>query len=319
MKRILKYVLYALVFVIALAATFASFVYLRGIPKYEVKQVTFKVESTPERIVKGQKMVAMLCAGCHLNRKTYSLSGKHMTDGPPEFGAIHSANITQDPVYGIGKWTDDQIAYLFRTGLKPNGQYLPPYMPKLVHTSDEDIKSIIAFLRSNHEMVKAQAIPSQKTEATFLTKFLCLVDNSWKPFEYPVKEILAPDTNNLALHGEYLVNTYECFSCHSNNFATNNFLEPKKSKGYMAGGNLVYNLEGKEMLTKNITPDKETGIGNWTEEAFVTAMKTGKLPNGKSYQYPMLPYALLSDHDIKAIYAYIQTVPALNHKIPDNN
>jgi len=318
MKTVLKFVGYFVLIALVLAGSFAAFVAWRGIPKYEVQPVTFKVEATPERIAKGQKMVSMLCSGCHLDRKTFSLSGKQMTDAPPYFGVIHSANITNHPDYGIGRWTDAQLVYLFRTGVKPNGQYIPPYMPKLIHTSDEDLKAIIAFLRSDHDMVKPKAVASKPSEVAFFTKFLCLVDPSWKPFPYPAKEVAAPDTNNLVVFGEYLVNTYECFSCHSNNFATNNFLEPRLSKGYMGGGNLVYDLQGRKMLTKNITPDKETGIGRWTEAQFAEAMRTGKLPNGNSFKYPMLPYALLSEHEMKAIYAFIQTIPPIQNKVPDN-
>lgn len=64
-------------------------------------------------------------------------------------GKIYSQNITQDSTYGIGNWTDAELLYLLRTGIKKDGQYIPPYMAKLTVTSDQDINAIISFLRSD--------------------------------------------------------------------------------------------------------------------------------------------------------------------------
>jgi mono/diheme cytochrome c family protein len=70
----------------------------------------------------------------------------------------------------------------------------------------------------------------------------------------------------------------------------------------------------------NLTPDMETGLGAWTEEAFVGAMKTGK---HMSVGRPILPpmpwptYRNMSDADLKAIYAYLKTVPAVQNPVPE--
>jgi len=85
----------------------------------------------------------------------------------------------------------------------------------------------------------------------------------------PDHKIEMPDTNNLVALGKYLVFNLECYSCHSADYKTNNLLEPEKSVGYMAGGNKPLNLEGKVVLTSNITPDNETGIRAWSEEKFL--------------------------------------------------
>lgn len=65
--------------------------------------------------------------------------------------------------------------------------------------------------------------------------------------------------------GEYLAYNLECFSCHSADFKTNDYLNPPNSDGYFSGGSQMLNLEGQVMLTSNLTPDKETGIGSWTK------------------------------------------------------
>jgi mono/diheme cytochrome c family protein len=74
-------------------------------------------------------------------------------------------------------------------------------------------------------------------------------------------------------------------------------------------------------FTANLTPDKETGLGNWTEEMFVTALRTGKhggVANGRPILPPM-PWnwvAALNDADLKAIYAYLKSVPPIKNMVP---
>src|SRR5207237_7421791 len=67
----------------------------------------------------------------------------------------------------------------------------------------------------------------------------------------------------------------------------------------------------------NITPDKETGIGNWTEAQIVTALRDGKRPDGTLIRPPMpIPvYRQLSDGDAAAIAAYLRSVKPVRHKV----
>ena len=69
----------------------------------------------------------------------------------------------------------------------------------------------------------------------------------------------------------------------------------------------------------NITPDKQTGIGNWTEEMFIQSMRNGKhMGNGRQLLPPMPWFNIkdLSDSDLKTIYAYLQSVPPVNNLVP---
>ena len=108
----------------------------------------------------------------------------------------------------------------------------------------------------------------------------------------------------------------ECFSCHSADFKTNDYLNPEKSEGYLGGGNLPLDLKGNPMPTQNITPDKETGIGNMTEETFVKILKYGIKEGHPTMRFPMLPYSLLSDNEAKAIFTYLKTVPPIVNDVP---
>ncbi len=113
---------------------------------------------------------------------------------------------------------------------------------------------------------------------------------------------------DLVKRGEYLVKVGDCIACHTNT------TEGKKAKPF-AGGLPMYTPFGT-IYAPNITPDKETGIGNWTEEQFTKAMQEGISPHGE-YYYPAFPYLYFSKvktDDIKAIKAYLDTIPAVNQK-----
>lgn len=314
MKKLLKILAWIFGLFGLIAIGFFSFIHIGGIPSYETQKVEFKVMPTPEKLVRGEMLVSTLCAGCHMNFESGVLSGKLMTDAPKEFGAVYAPNITQNKEYGIGEWTDGEIIFLLRTGIKRDGQYSPPWMAKLPHLSDYDAESILAFLRSDNKLVNDAPIPDQPCEPSFLAKFLSRVE--FFPFDYPDHQIPQPDTNNAVEWGKYLVFNFECYSCHSADFKTNNYLEPEQSVGYLGGGNKPLNLDGKVMLTQNITSHKEFGIGSMSEKDFVQLLKYGIKKGEESMRYPMLPYIRLSNSEARAIYAYLLTTPALENNIP---
>ena len=72
--------------------------------------------------------------------------------------------------------------------------------------------------------------------------------------------------------------------------------------------------------TANMTPDPETGIGAWSEENFVQAIRTGKHLGAGRDILPPMPWPMyrnLSDEDLKAIFAYLKTIPPIRNKVPD--
>ncbi len=314
MKKILKYLLIIVGIILLIGLAGFSFIEFRGIPSYEIKKIDYAVAVTPERVERGKKIVLLLCANCHMNNQTGKLTGHELVETPKEFGKIFSQNITQDKTYGIGGWTDGELVYLLRTGIKRDGKYAPPYMAKLPHLADEDMNAVIAFLHSNDPLVAASATPDQPCEPSFLTKFLCMV--AFKPFKMPDQNIEMPDTNNAVQFGRYLVYNLECFTCHSADFQTDNWEVPELSKGYLGGGNKPLDRAGKVIVTQNLTPDNETGIGSWTDQRFVNALKYGTMENDRSLRFPMVPYIYLTDTEAKAIYAYLKTVPPIKNKVP---
>jgi hypothetical protein len=73
-------------------------------------------------------------------------------------------------------------------------------------------------------------------------------------------------------------------------------------------------------FTANLTPDPETGLGTWTEETFVQALKTGKhMGLGRPILSPMPwpMYGQLDEADLRAIFAYLKTVPPIKNRVPE--
>ena len=312
MKKALRYLLIIIAVLLVAVGGFAAFVALRGIPNYKAEKLVLKVSVTPERIERGRQLSAMLCNDCHMDPNTNKLTGRNM-DEVKQFGTIYSKNITKDQQHGIGKWTDGELIYLLRTGVKPDGTFLP-VMAKLQKMSDEDLQSIIAFLRSDNEWVQPDNTVQPPSEYSFLSKFLTTI-KAIQPMPY-YKSVPEPDTTNAVKWGEY-VSLYrvECYACHSADFTTDDFINPEKSKGFFGGGNKFEMPDGSVIHSRNLTMDEETGIGKWSEEDFVKAVKTGILPNGPGVRPPMKPYTYLSDGEVRAIYAYLKTIPKINNKV----
>jgi mono/diheme cytochrome c family protein len=314
MKRVLKWIGVSIFVVVAVVGAAAAYVAVSPLPHYPVAKVDFPVDVTPERVSRGKRSVEMLCAGCHMDSTTGALTGKRMPDLPQQFGEAWSRNITAHPVKGIGSWTNGEIAYLLRTGVARDGRYTPPWMVKLPNASDEDLRDIIAFLRSDDPLVQPRDVGNHESRPSFFTKFLARV--AFKPFPYPAHEIVAPAREDKVAYGRYLVNSrLLCFDCHSRDFATNDELHPEKSPGYLGGGNAMTDVGGKVVYTANLTPDPETGIGGWTGEQFRRALKDGIRPDNRPLRYPMVPYRPLTDEEADAIFAYLRSVPALRNEV----
>lgn len=113
--------------------------------------------------------------------------------------------------------------------------------------------------------------------------------------------------------GEYLVEILgACGNCHT----------PKGPKGdihdkHMAGGFRIEEPFGVA-IARNITPDRETGIGNWSDEEIIRAIREGTGKDGRTLGPPM-PYYLyrrISDSDVRAMVAYLRTVQPIKNMVP---
>jgi hypothetical protein len=73
-------------------------------------------------------------------------------------------------------------------------------------------------------------------------------------------------------------------------------------------------------FTANLTPDRNTGLGIWTEDMFVKAIRTGKHYGVSRPILPPMPWAVyrnMTDDDLKAIFAYLRTIPPVTNHVPE--
>lgn len=313
MKKVLRVLGFLVLAVVLLVAAGAAFIHFRGIPTYEPKSVQVTVPKDSASLARGEHLVTLICADCHRGEGN-KLSGKAMLDIPKMFGFVHSGNITRDKKYGAGRYSDGELVHFLRTGIKRDGSYayIMAGFPRL---SDDDLLSIVTYLRSDAVQLDPVAKPVPPCRPTFFAKFLGNV--AFKPFPYPEKPIVKPPITDKVAYGRYLVHGgVDCYSCHSANFSTNNNLEPEKSKGYLAGGNpLLDPTDLREIPSANLTPDEVNGIGKWTEAEFADAVRYGKRRGGGSLSPAMPKFTVMTDEEISAVYAFLKTVPASDHAV----
>ncbi|MBC8151369.1 MAG: cytochrome c [Bacteroidetes bacterium] len=269
----------------------------------------------PDRrlVAQGERLVLMNCAHCHGNNEG-RLTGQPIGGVSASLGRIVSANITNDSVQGIGRWSDAQLITLLRTGIGPSRHKAHFIMPRYPLLADADMRAIVAFLRSNEYAVQSAPYTGPAHKPSLLSGFIATF--FIKRLPEPVAPIPLPDTTNPALYGRYLVNSrYQCFSCHSANVQKINLLRPEETKGYLAGGSEFDDADGKPVYSANLTRDQETGFGQYTLAEFSEVMQLGKKRNGQIVRSPMLPYPLMNGREIKAIYHYLKSIPAVPHLV----
>jgi mono/diheme cytochrome c family protein len=298
----------------AIAGTAAAYVQVTGIPRFQPPHVALAVDVTPERVTRGRRTAAVLCVPCHLDRSRNALSGRAMSGAAPQFGTVYSPNITQDREYGIGAWSDGEIAYLVRTGVTRDGRYTPAWMPKFPLLADEDLADVIAFLRSDDPQVRPAAVPDRPCQPSFLTKaFATFIA---RPLPYPAAPIVAPHASDRVAYGRYLVTAkLDCHGCHSRSFTSINALEPEETDGYLGGGNPMRDPRRNRIFSANLTPDA-TGLCAWSEADFRRAMKLGLRPDGRAVRPPMPLRPELTDDEVAAMWAYLRTVPPIPNPVP---
>ncbi|HSZ01330.1 MAG TPA: c-type cytochrome [Terriglobales bacterium] len=155
-------------------------------------------------------------------------------------------------------------------------------------------------------MIRRVSIAILVTACFMLAGLLLL---AWRPSIAPI-EPPSPSSFSaeLVAKGEALSAAGHCASCHT------------QPGGQLFAGGYRLNTPFGAIFGTNITPDPKTGIGVWSLEAFTRAMREGVARDG-SHLLPAFPYyafTKLSDDDVKGLYAYLMTRPAVNSTVPAN-
>ena len=123
-------------------------------------------------------------------------------------------------------------------------------------------------------------------------------------------ETPTPDAASAVVRGHYVLYAAGCLACHT---AKGDNAKP------LAGGLALKTAFGT-FYPPNITPDKQTGIGGWTEAQFAEALTHGVSPDGHPL-YPAFPYTSydgMRPQDVRDLYAYLQTVTPVHNQVPAN-
>ncbi len=114
--------------------------------------------------------------------------------------------------------------------------------------------------------------------------------------------------------GKYLVVLASCNDCHTPGY----FFGNADMSKYLGGSDVAFDIPGLGAFAgRNITPDKETGIGNWTSEQIAAAITTGRRPDGRELA-PIMPwhaFSYLTKDDVAAIVAFLQSLPAVKNQV----
>jgi mono/diheme cytochrome c family protein len=264
-----------------------------------------------ELVARGQYIFALAggCA-CHSDPKGIPHAGARAF--PIPFGTVYSTNITQDKETGLGNWTDQQIHDAMVKGMGRDGSRILPVMPYEAYSgmAQADLKALIAYLRTL-KPVKKPTPPL----------------NSWAPFarslgtplflkifgRFSSPPPVAPKAG--VERGRYLVEHVSlCGDCHT----PRNFVGVPNRSLYLAGAGEKIGPLGEAV--PNITPDKETGIGDWQREEIAELLLTGTKPDLDNVQGLMSEviehgYKNMTKQDALAIADYLKSLPPLNNKV----
>ncbi|SIR10095.1 c-type cytochrome [Pontibacter lucknowensis] len=323
MKKAFKIIGILLVALAVVAA--AGIVYLRyTFPKVDAAPV-ITIDKTPEMVERGAYLAnhVAVCIDCHSTRDfsrfsgpivegTYGKGGDVFDHSMGFPGTFYARNITPDKETGIGNWTDGEIYRAITTGVSRNGDPLFPVMPykSYASMSTNDVYAIISYIRTLDPI--KHKVP--KGDPDFPMNLILRTIPSGSPTPTDERSLTSE-----VLRGKYLLSIAACADCHTPQEKG----APIEGK-YLAGGFEFNFPNGAVLRSLNITPDKQTGIGNWTEDAFVQRFKNYEAPEATAAKLepdafntimPWAMYAGMKEEDLRAIYKYLMSVEPKNNKV----
>jgi hypothetical protein len=326
--RVLKFFIGALALAVLVAIAGLTWLFLR---KPATRPAAVEVfERTPARMARGDYLVhAVDCLGCHseYSLDLYGAPPRPGTLGQGGFtfnkdfgvpGYVSAQNITPDPTYGIGKWTDGEVLRAVREGVDRNGNALFPMMPyPYFHAmSDEDGKSIVVYLRTLKPINRG--VPPRQID--FPVNLL--IKGVPRPEEGPV--VTPDDAKDHLAYGRYLVTIIGCRECHTAHDDKGGLLPGRE----FAGGwefKIPRPGGGKPMrvVSANITPHPDAFFGKVARQEWIDLVHSFvdlrehpvPAPEGSNTVMPWLPLSTMTDQDLGAIYDYIKTLPPIPNEI----
>ena len=263
---------------------------------YDVRVETLFIPTDAEAIARGEHWVKAECIGCH---------GDDLSGGPffvAPFATVNAKNLTTGKG-GVGsEFSSEDWIRVFRYGVGPDGNsilIMPSHAFRFL--SDSDLGDIIAYLKV------APPVDNELSEPKFNLLGKALLGAG----AFGDSVVIAETINNNPIdpsypaagvtpeYGEYLVNVSGCHDCHGVDLSGGKSADPSAipAPNLTAGGELVA----------------------WKEADFIKAIRTGLTPTNRQLDPAQMPwehYKNFSDDELKAIWAYLDSLPQLETTIP---
>jgi hypothetical protein len=277
--------------------------------------------STPEEIARGKYLThhVYACVACH-SKVHEELPGEPYYEdklgGGREFvampmGTLRAPNLTPDKKTGLGSWTDGEIVRAMREGVSKDGHALFPMMPYKTYAtamSDEDALAVVAYLRS--------LPPIENDVGRSEIKFPISMFIRAAPAPLAGPPPAEPSPSDTLARGNWLLSACSCGDCHD---SVDERRQPLPGMHLAGGAPFTLGPKGTAYAA-NITSDPETGIGAWTDDEVLEALRHGvskKKPGRALYGMPWPYYGGLTEVDQKAIVVALRKVPPIKHAVPD--
>jgi len=292
--RILRVLFKLVIALVVVVATALGLVYWRSsallAQHIEVREPALTIQADAEAIARGQHIaITRGCTDCH----DKDLGGRVLVDAFP-IGRLAAPNLTRGKGGAGARLDAASLERAIRHGLGDGGRLLL-YMPTTDFNglTDADTADLIAYVSSVAAVDRDIPAPT----AGPLMRTLFVLDKA--PLAYALRvdqhaahaATMAPAAT--AEYGRYLANS--CTGCHGEHFS----------------GGRVPGTPPSFPPARNITPDPANGIGKWSRADFSAAVRTGKRPDGSTLNtfMPWKAFATLTDMELDALWAYLQTVP----------
>jgi mono/diheme cytochrome c family protein len=248
------------------------------------------------------------CLVCHTSPGGEAFAGGLVF--PLPFGTLYSTNITADQDTGIGNYSDQDFLNAVQRGIRKDGARLYPAMPYTSYTfmTDADVLAIKAYLFS------LPAVPKQNRPDTLAFPFNQRWSMIFWSWAFNPNARFAPNAGKSAEwnRGAYITEALaHCGECHTPRnlaFALDNW---KKFSGAVAAGWRAY----------NVTSDKGTGIGSWSDEEVFAYLAKGHAMGRGTASGPMAEavdhsFSQMAPKDIRALVTYLRSIPAVASSEP---
>lgn len=249
-----------------------------------------EVSPSPASIAAGKTVYHNLqCASCHGSDGTGDDAvAKDLAD---DWGHVLNATNLTEPWTFRGGSSPRDIYMRFRTGI--DGSPMPSYIGTATEKEMWNLANYVFSLARK---------PVWSMSAEEITELYSKQET--RMMQNPLER------------GKYMVNYLGCVFCHSPVRMDGSLIESMR----FAGGQKMDLYPFGVYVSYNLTPDKETGLGNWTEEQFKTFLTKGIRRDGTRmlpFPMPWPAYAHLREDDLSAIFAYLKTIPPVYNKIPE--